>query len=206
MKILKFFLGILVAALFIWLITLVVKLEENEEAYLPIPEKNVGQAPQTTAFVDTILNDTLQENVSMIFDFKAVVEDDYLKIYQLEAEKFQVKIPSSGFKRVLSSDINLDNQPEFWLLFEKNNRSQCLGFQWEQGKLIPLNFPTIKGRQAFGYTGNDSLYLEKGLLVRDFSFANDPYAELSAGFRKCYYAFGKDRSFILKKTIDYEKR
>lgn len=206
MKILRFLLGLILLAFFSWLLYFLVNLEGEEEEYASVYAEKPIQKLNNTAFVDSILNDTLQENVSNIFDFKAIYKDGVLKIYQLEEEKFEHKINLKGFKRVLSSDINLDEKPEFWLFFQQNNSAKFLGFQWEEGKLISLNFPSIKGRQAFGYIGNDSLYLEKGLLVRDFRFANDPFAELSQGFRKCYYAFGKDKSFILKKTIDYEKR
>jgi hypothetical protein len=79
-----------------------------------------------------------------------------------------------------------------------------LAFEYGSGHIREISFPNLKGRQAFGYAGGDSLYFEKNSLVRLVKYANDPYADFGNGYRACYYTFGKDQSFILKKTLDLE--
>lgn len=205
MKTLKILVGIGLIALFSALLFFVFKAEEKEEfEVLDVP--TLPTISHEKIDIEAIESDSINENESSIFDLKALVKGDQLTIFQLEEEKFTMKLPYPGFYKIISSDLNLDEQAEFWLFFKQNKRTKFLGFQWEKSKLISLNFPEIRGRQQIGYTGNDSLYLEKGLLVRDFQFANDSFAEVANGFRKCYYTFGKDKSFVLKKTIDYEKR
>ena len=205
MKALKILFGLSLLALFSALLYLVFQAEEKE-AFEMIDTLSSIQASPIKNHIDSVELDTINENVSSIFDVKGVVKDNQFTVFQLDKEKSTLKLPFSGFSYLLSSDLNVDEQAEFWLLFKQNKKVKILGFQWEKSKLIPLNFPEIKGRQKIGYIGNDSLYLEKGLLVRDFQFVNDPFAESANGFRKCYYTFGKDKSFVLQKTIDYEKR
>ncbi|MEY2794160.1 MAG: hypothetical protein RJA76_2152 [Bacteroidota bacterium] len=204
MKILKYVIGVALLILFSFLMNILFHLDEKEIAvspteYLPTPLNNKLEE------VKEIEIDSINELETSIFEYKAIFKDQNFELYFLDDLKDQKKIFQKGFKRILSSDLNVDQHPEFWLQFVDNKQTKFLGFQWEEGKLIPLNFPEIKGRQRFGYIGNDSLYLEKGLLVREFEFANDSFAEMANGSRKCYYTFGKDKSFILKKTIDYEK-
>ena len=205
MKALKILFGLGLLALFSALLYLVFQAEEKE-AFEMIDTLSSIQASPIKNHIDSVELDTINENVSSIFDVKGVVKDNQFTVFQLDEEKSTQQLPFSGFSYLLSSDLNVDEQAEFWLLFKQNKKVKILGFQWEKSKLIPLNFPEIKGRQKMGYIGNDSLYLEKGLLVRDFQFVNDPFAESANGFRKCYYTFGKDKSFVLQKTIDYEKR
>lgn len=205
MKALKILFGVGLVALFSALLNLVFQAEEKE-AFEMIDTLSSIQASPIKNQIDSVELDTINENVSSIFDVKGVVKDNQFTVFQLDEEKSTQQLPFSGFSYLLSSDLNVDEQAEFWLLFKQNKKVKILGFQWEKSKLIPLNFPEIKGRQKMGYIGNDSLYLEKGLLVRDFQFVNDPFAESANGFRKCYYTFGKDKSFVLQKTIDYEKR
>jgi hypothetical protein len=205
MKALKVLFGLGLVALFSALLYLVFQAEEKE-AFEMIDTLSSIQASPIKNQINSVELDTINENVSSIFDVKGVVKDNQFTVFQLDEEKSTQQLPFSGFSYLLSSDLNVDEQAEFWLLFKQNKKVKILGFQWEKSKLIPLNFPEIKGRQKMGYIGNDSLYLEKGLLVRDFQFVNDPFAESANGFRKCYYTFGKDKSFVLHKTIDYEKR
>lgn len=206
MKALKFLSFVLVVGIFAYLVYFIISEEEQMAEQIPLPFDTTQTINAAPAALDTFQEDTLHPNYTAIFDYKAEVNNEKMLLFQQEELILQKTLQESGFRRIQSSDLNLDEKPEFWLQFVKNNRSIFLAFQWEGGKLIAINFPSIKGRQAFGYIGNDSLYLEKGLLVRDFQFANDPTADFASGFRKCFYALGKDKSFVLKKTIDYEKR
>jgi len=204
MKTLKFLLFLSLIALFLGVFFVVLEVDKNDVFEISEMDSK-HQTFQNSSQKDILAIDTLNQHVTSIFDVKVVVDQNLLTIFQLEEEQLSKKLPFDNFAYILSSDLNTDENPEFWLVFKQNKKAKFLGFSWEKGKLIHLNFPQIKGRQQIGYIGNDSLYLEKGLLVREFKFANDPYAELTNGYRKCFYAFGQDRSFILKKTIDYEK-
>lgn len=206
MKALKVLSFVMIVGLFAFLVYFIITEEEQMTKQLPLPFDTTQTIHAAPAALDTFQEDTLHPTYTAIFDFKAEVTDAKLQLFQQEELLYERPLKEVGFHSILSSDLNLDEKPEFWLQFVKNNRSKFLAFQWEAGKLIAINFPSIKGRQAIGYIGKDSLYLEKGLLVRDFQFANDPTADFSQGFRKCYYSLGKDKSFVLKKTIDYEKR
>ncbi len=204
MKAFKIVIGFSLIVIFGYLLILVFQSEEKEnfEGLNSSVETIDSIQPPN---VNTIEVDSISMDQSLIFDFKGVVNGNKFEVYQLENKLSERKLSFYGFEKIISSDLNLDENPEFWLQFQLNNQYKYLGFQLEKGKLITLNFPSIRGRQQVGYIGNDSLYLEKGLLVREFQFKNDPFAEMSNGFRKCYYAFGKDKSFVLKKTLDYEK-
>ncbi len=204
MKAFKIVIGFSLIVIFGYLLILVFQSEEKEnfEGLNSSVETIDSIQPPN---VNTIEVDSISMDQSLIFDFKGVVNGNKFEVYQLENKLSERKLSFYGFEKIISSDLNLDENPEFWLQFQLNNQYKYLGFQLEKGKLITLNFPSIRGRQQVGYIGNDSLFLEKGLLVREFQFKNDPFAEMSNGFRKCYYAFGKDKSFVLKKTLDYEK-
>lgn len=206
MKALKVLSFVLIVGLFAYLVYFIITEEEQMTEQLPLPFDSTQTFEAAPAAIETFQEDTLHPTFTAIFDYKAEVSDAKLQLFQQEELLFERPLNEVGFHSILSSDLNLDEKPEFWLHFVQNKRSKFLAFQWEGAKLISLNFPSIKGRQAFGYIGNDSLYLEKGLLVRDFQFASDPTSDFASGFRKCYYALGKDKSFVLKKTIDYEKR
>jgi hypothetical protein len=204
MKAFKIVIGFSLIVIFGYLLMLVFQSEEKE--YFEGLNSSVETIDSIQPpIVNTIEVDSISMDQSLIFDFKGVVNGNKFEVYQLENKLSERKLSFYGFEKIISSDLNLDENPEFWLQFQLNNQYKYLGFQLEKGKLITLNFPSIRGRQQVGYIGNDSLYLEKGLLVREFQFKNDPFAEMSNGFRKCYYAFGKDKSFVLKKTLDYEK-
>lgn len=204
MKAFKIVIGFSLIVIFGYLLMLVFQSEEKENFEGIISSVETIDSIQTPN-VNTIEVDSISMDQSIIFDFKGVVNGNIFEVYQLENKLCEYKLSFNGFKKIISSDLNLDENPEFWLQFHLNNQYKYLGFQLEKGKLITLNFPSIRGRQQVGYIGNDSLFLEKGLLVREFQFKNDPFAELANGFRRCYYTFGKDKSFVLKKTLDYEK-
>jgi hypothetical protein len=117
--------------------------------------------------------------------------------------KFDVK--NSMIRQLILADLNGDDSPECWILGLRSiNRAEIFALTMQAGHLKRINFPILKGSQAFGYAGGDSLYLEKSAIVRQFNFVNDPYADVETGKRVCYYQFGKDQSFVLKKTLDLE--
>ena len=108
-------------------------------------------------------------------------------------------------KNLISSDLNNNQQPEFWIYGEDYaHKFQIYGYEYNKNSFNLIKFPNLKGRQEFGYSGNDSLYFVKSNIVRSFHFNNDQYSELENGVRVCYYSLGPDNSFVLKKTLDFE--
>lgn len=210
MKLIKILVGIILLLSFGYLLKFILEMEEIEhqetfESSIPV-DSNQSMDKNISQFIDTTSTESTIGSTTHIGDYKAEFQDGKLKVFTLDNLLLEQSISTKGFQYLLSSDLNTDELPEFWLFFKENKAVKVLGFQLEKAKLIPLNFPEVKGRQRIGYIGNDSLYLEKGLLVRDFKFSGDANSDFPEGFRKCFYAFGLDKSFVLKKTIDYEKR
>ncbi len=138
-------------------------------------------------------------------DYEARVVDDSLVVLKGYRSIFKVKINKSDLRQILLSDLNENDAPECWvLLVDSNAKSSIKSFEFNSGHTNRINFPNLMGSQAFGYAGSDSIYLDKTGIVRQFKFENDPYADLTSGKRACFYQFGKDQSFVLKKTIDLE--
>ena len=141
---------------------------------------------------------------AFIEDFEAKLDSNQFVIFKSSQLIFSKKI-NWQVKQILASDLNGNQFPEFWIYGQNSSkRTQILAFEFSSGHIREISFPTLKGRQSFGYAGGDSLYLEKNSLVRLVKYVNDPYAEFGNGYRACYYSFGKDQSFILKKTLDLE--
>jgi hypothetical protein len=151
-------------------------------------------------------NLTVEPNVinAFIEDFEAKVDSNEFQVYKSSQLIFSKKI-NWPVKQILASDLNGNQMPEFWVYGQNiSKRTQILAFEYGSGHVREISFPTLKGRQAFGYIGGDSLYFEKNSIVRLVKYANDPYADFGNGYRACYYSFGNDQSFILKKTLDLE--
>ena len=139
-----------------------------------------------------------------IEDFEAKLDSNQFQIFKSSQLIFSRKI-SWKVNQILASDLNGNQLPEFWIYgLNSSKKSQILAFEYGSGRIREVAFPTLKGRQAFGYAGGDSLYFEKNSLVRLVKYVNDPYADFGNGYRACFYTFGKDQSFILKKTVDLE--
>jgi hypothetical protein len=149
-------------------------------------------------------SDTTLVLSAFIEDFEAKVDSNVLCVFKSSQLVFTKKL-AWRVSHILASDLNANQGPEFWIYGQHSSkRTQILALEFVSGKMREVSFPTLKGRQAFGYAGEDSLYLEKNSLVRLVKYANDPYADFGNGYRACYYSFGKDQSFILKKTLDLE--
>ena len=145
----------------------------------------------------TVVNATIE-------DFEAQLDSNQFQIFKSSQLIFSRKI-SWKVNQILASDLNGNQLPEFWIYgLNSSKKSQILAFEYGSGRIREVAFPTLKGRQAFGYAGGDSLYFEKNSLVRLVKYVNDPYADFGNGYRACFYTFGKDQSFILKKTVDLE--
>jgi hypothetical protein len=149
------------------------------------------------AAVDVVVN-------AIIEDFEAKLDSNNFQIFKSNQLIFSRKLPWK-VKQILASDLNGNQLPEFWIYgVTTSKKSHILAFEYGSGRVREIVFPTLKGRQAFGYAGGDSLYFEKNSIVRIVKYVNDPYADFGNGYRACFYTFGKDQSFILKKTLDLE--
>jgi hypothetical protein len=177
-----------------------VSLEDNLMASGFADSLRLHSQPDSSATIageSTVIN-------AFIEDFEAKVDSNVIRVFKSSQLIFSKKI-TWPVKQILASDLNGNQLPEFWVYGENSSkRTQILAFEYGSGHVREISFPTLKGRQAFGYAGGDSLYFEKSSLVRLVKYANDPYADFGNGYRACYYSFGKDQSFILKKTLDLE--
>lgn len=144
--------------------------------------------------------------ISTLFqDYEARMEGDTMLLIKGNNVLLKESILHRFVRQILLSDLNQNDAPECWVLSEnpqKQTRIQV--FEYKSGHGIRINFPKLKGSQAMGYAGADTLYFDKTGIVRQFNYLNDPYADFSNGKRACFYQFGKDQSFILKKTLDLE--
>lgn len=148
----------------------------------------------------------LTPTLSTLFqDYEARMSGDSLLFVKGNSIVFKEALSNIDVRQILLSDLNENDAPECWVLGLNSNKSTTIhAYEYQSGHINRINFPKLKGSQAFGYVGSDSLYFDKTGIVRQFKYENDPYADLSSGKRACYYQFGKDQSFILKKTIDLE--
>lgn len=146
------------------------------------------------------------KTLSTLFqDYEARMSGDSLVFLKGNSIIFKELLSNIVVRQILLSDLNENEGPECWVIGLNSNRSTDIHvYEYNKGHVNRINFPKLKGSQAFGYAGMDTLYFEKMGIVRQFQFENDPYADFSSGKRACYYQFGKDQSFILKKTLDLE--
>ncbi len=164
---------------------------EHSDSLLPVAVKDsqavIRSAPMSALFED--YEARVEQGIVLITKSNRLVG-------KYEAKRIEVQ-------QLILADLNGDDKPECWVLgFRPSKRAEIFALTMQAGHLNRINFPTLKGSQAFGYIGEDSLYLEKSTIARQFKFANDPYADVESGNRVCYYQFGKDQSFVLKKTLD----
>ncbi|MHA8105836.1 hypothetical protein [Aquirufa sp. 5-AUSEE-100C1] len=144
--------------------------------------------------------------ISTLFqDYEARMSGDSLLFVKGNSIVFKEALFKIDVRQILLSDLNENDAPECWVIGLNSNKSTTIrAYEYHSGHINRINFPKLKGSQAFGYVGSDSLFFDKTGIVRQFNYENDPYADLSSGKRACYYQFGKDQSFILKKTLDLE--
>ena len=215
MKRLKSLLFIGIILLLVYLIYFIVNqdLTDNNQVVHDFNDEKI-----VNAAIDSISNvkptlDTI-EKISPVFltsveDFeaRAAIEPGFVNLQILKSHVlvFEKKIKNFKIKNLISSDLNNNQQPEFWIYGDDNaHKFHIYGYEYNKNSFILIKFPNLKGRQEFGYSGKDSLYFVKSNIVRSFQFKNDQYSELENGVRVCYYSLGPDNSFVLKKTLDFE--
>jgi hypothetical protein len=195
--------------LLVTLIGLLVYIQDWDEESVPVTMHDqlslVEQSDlnQRTAETDSLGMDRPAPLSAFFEDYEANVESKAIIFKKSNQMLGKYQLNQLTIQQVILADLNEDDVPECWILALKpSKRAEIFALTIQAGQINRINFPTLKGRQAFGYIGKDSLYLDKSTLARQFEYANDIYSEIESGRRVCYYQFGKDQSFVLKKTLD----
>jgi hypothetical protein len=102
-----------------------------------------------------------------------------------------------------TSDLNSDGYPEILIYSKNKNKLEFTGFEAQNG-LRKFTLPSLMGRQAFGYAGQDTLFVENNNLVRRFQFRNSQFSTFPSGTRTCEYSLGHDLKFSMVRTLDTE--
>lgn len=175
-------------------------------------EKIVNSAIDSISHIENVIDTMsiiLPVYATQVEDFeaKADINTDFIhfQIFKSHQLIFEKKIKNFKIKNLISSDLNNNQRPEFWIFGDDNaHKFQIFGYEFNKNSFNLIKFPNLKGRQEFGYSGKDSLYFVKSDIVRSFQFKNDQYSDLINGVRLCFYSLGPDNSFVLKKTLDFE--
>ena len=215
MKHIKSLLFIGIICLLIYLIYFIVNqdLKDNDKVAFDFNDEKI-----VTSAMDSISNmeptlDTIERifpvYLTQVEDFeaKADINTDFIhfQIFKSHQLIFEKKMKNFKIKNLISSDLNNNQRPEFWIFGDDNaHKFQIFGYEFNKNSFNLIKFPNLKGRQEFGYSGKDSLYFVKSDIVRSFQFKNDQYSDLINGVRLCFYSLGPDNSFVLKKTLDFE--
>jgi len=175
-------------------------------------EKIVNSAIDSISHIEHVI-DTMSTILPVFttqvedFEAKADINTDFIhfQIFKSHQLIFEKKLINFKIKNLISSDLNNNQRPEFWIFGDDNaHKFQIFGYEFNKNSFNLIKFPNLKGRQEFGYSGKDSLYLVKSDIVRSFQFKNDQYSDFVNGVRVCFYSLGPDNSFVLKKTLDFE--
>jgi hypothetical protein len=207
-KLLKFFLFLLLVGFLAYIFVYISELDnkpENTEVTDIDVVKAYGDSLSQIAADDTISKPTVTALTSAFEDFTISVADGTIHIEKSHSVLLDDKLVDFKASSVLATDLNGNENPEFWVGGWQGKNYRIIAFEYGNGKVRSVRFPVIMGRQRLGYAGLDSLYLEKAAIVHSFDFENDPYSEIGFGIRLCYYKYGADGSFVLSKTVDLQK-
>lgn len=213
----KFIKSLLFIGILLGLIVVFKQIYQIEEADTSTNIPDLSEEITVRQFADSLgSTDQIDTFKAVNAHLSAQIEDyDARIVYRGDSCIFEISKSHRLFVRrawkdvtvdnLLCSDLNGNQRPEFWLQAKtKKNFADFKAFEISDAGVSTLPFPGLKGRQRFGYAGDDSLYFIKTTIVRSFRFKNDLYSDLGNGFRACYYSLGPDQSFILTKTLDSE--
>jgi hypothetical protein len=192
------------AYIFVYISELDNKPENTEVTDIDVV-KAYGDSLSQIAADDTVSKPTVTALTSAFEDFTISVADGTIHIEKSHSVLLDDKLVDFKASSVLATDLNGNENPEFWVGGWQGKNYRIVAFEYENGKVRSVRFPAIMGRQRLGYAGADSLYLEKAAIVHSFDFENDPYSDIGFGIRLCYYKYGADGSFVLSKTLDLQK-
>lgn len=211
MKILKSFLFLLIVLLLAYFIFWMVKAEQNDSFVQSdtLQYESIMQQSKAEISEQEPLKDSIEVIKSFYLDFEGQIiptgKDVKVAILQDGQLLFEKIIPQVSMGNIISSDLNGNSFPEFWITLQSGKKYLFYAFEYKNRKIKELRFPKLMGRQSFGFAGKDTLYIDKSYLVRKFDFKNDTFSDLLNGKRACFYTFGIDDSFTLQRTLDYEK-
>jgi hypothetical protein len=207
-NLLKFFMLVILLGLLAYIFVYIADLDEQPEKteVLDIDVvKAYGDSLAQIAVDDTVSTVSAEGATSAFEDFTVSYEAGIIRIEKSHSLLLEKKVNDFKATSVFATDLNGNEKPEFWIAGWQSKNYRIFAFEYESGKVRAIRFPAIMGRQRLGYTGGDSLYLEKASIVHSFSYENDSYADVSSGIRACYYNYRADGSFVLSKTLDLEK-
>jgi hypothetical protein len=186
--------------------------DNNQIVYDFNDEKIVHSAMDSISSIENLI-DTTDQRVPELsvqvedFEAKAIRNNDSIQVQIFKSHLliFEKKWKNFKIKNLISSDLNNNQKPEFWIFGDDyQHKFKIYGYEYSKNSFNLIKFPNLKGRQEFGYSGKDSLYFVRSEIARSFQFKNDPYSEMINGVRVCFYSLGPDNSFVLKKTLDFE--
>ena len=208
-RLLKFFLFVLLLGFLAYIFIYISELDdqpENTEITDIDVVKSYGDSLAQIAVDDTVSKTRASELTSAFEDFTVSVDAGIIRLEKSHAVLLEKNVAYFKASSVLVTDLNGNEKPEFWVAGWQGKNYRIFAFEYESGNVRAIRFPSVMGRQRLGYSGADSLYLEKAAIVHSFGYENDPYADISSGIRACYYKYGADGSFVLSKTLDLEKQ
>ena len=191
--------------------------EDNE--YLPLPDSLIQKIQsQDSTEKANFLNATppnLQtiSKEEMIFEqkkdaytFQIFSDSLGIRISVLFGTKTIGEIRDNSLKNIIkaeTSDLNSNGYPEILVYTRTDKKFVFMGYETQNG-LQKFSLPQLMGRQSFGYTGQDTLFVENNNLIRRFQFRNAQFATFPSGTRTCEYALGPDLRFSMIRTLDTE--
>jgi hypothetical protein len=191
--------------------------EDNE--YLPLPDSLVQQLKTQDSTEKADFLNATPPNMKSIFKDDIIFEqkkDSYtfqiisdslgLKITALFGTKVIGEVRDKALQKLVkaeTSDLNSDGFPEI-LVFHRNEKNLVFTGYEAQNGLRKFVLPPLMGRQSFGYSGQDTLFVENNNLVRRFQFRNAQFGTIPSGTRTCEYALGPNLNFSMVRTLDTE--
>ncbi|MBP6385595.1 MAG: hypothetical protein KA327_03150 [Pseudarcicella sp.] len=168
---------------------------------------------------DSLIFDTLDESDSLANNLLLEYQDDNQIVFEVKKKQKGFVIEARKNSKIIASkevesqleivkfetaDLNEDKNTEV-LFFNKNKKWEMIGYELIGNKFISFILPKLLGRQAMGYAGGDSLFLENNKIKKSFRFNNDQFALFPNGTRVCEYQMGFNRNFNLIQSLDFEK-
>jgi hypothetical protein len=156
---------------------------------------------------ETLQNELVFEQTKDAYNFKIIRDSLGLKLVVFYGTDLVGIGRDKAFENMIkaeTTDLNSDDYPEILIYSKEKNKLIFTGFEAQNG-LHKFSLPALMGRQAFGYAGQDSIYIsENGNLIRQFRYKNDSFADIQTGTRTCEYALGFDLKFSMIKSLNNE--
>lgn len=192
--------------------------DTSENEYLPLPDSLVSQlnaedstekanflsapSPNNPITINAIL--FTEKNAAYTFTISRDSTQTTLSVSSGTAVigKITDKILKQ-FVKAETTDLNNDGNPEILIYLKSNHVLSLVGYEVQNG-IHKFTLPPLMGRQAFGYSGKDTIFVENNAIIRKFQFRDAQFSAFPSGTRTCEYALGYDLKFTMTKTLDTE--